>query len=423
MSPVLLESFHLAPEDLAAALERVRRASEALAAGLSDGDLTPQSMEDASPGKWHLAHTTWFFEEFVLAAGIPGYRRENDAYRYLFNSYYETVGPRHPRPRRGLLTRPSLPEVLAYRARVDADLADFLAAGPPPLALACIELGLHHEQQHQELFLTDLLHLFAQNPLAPAYRHPAPRPVAVPAPCRWLAFSGGRVAVGHAGPGFAFDCEGPRHDVLLRPFRLTSRPVTNGEWAEFIADGGYCRPALWLSDGWKLVQAEGWRGPLHWVGGDGPRRQMTLHGLQPVDPAAPVAHLSYFEADAYARWAGKRLPSEFEWEAAARELPAEGNFADSGAFCPLPAPPGEGLRQMYGDVWEWTSSPFLAYPGFRPAAGAVGEYNGKFMCGQFVLRGGSCVTPGGHLRSTYRNFFYPHQRWQFAGLRLAEDGE
>ena len=416
--------------DLRECYRLVRRNSEALVDGLSDADITAQSMDDASPAKWHLAHTTWFFEEFILAAEVPAYRWHDERYRYLFNSYYESVGPRHPRPRRGLLTRPGSGEVLAYRQRVDAAMDLLLKDELPPALAQRIALGLNHEQQHQELLLTDLLHLFAQNPLRPAYRpaRPAPLSRAAAPPCAWLSYEGGLQWVGHNGQGFgqgfAFDCEQPRHECLLRPFRLASRPVSNGEWCDFIADGGYERPGLWLSDGWKTVVAEGWTGPLYWEEANGNARQMTLSGQQPLDPAAPVAHISYFEADAYARWAGKRLPSEFEWEAVARNLPLHGNFAASGLLHPAaaPPPPAGEPAQMFGDVWEWTASPFLAYPGFRPAGGAIGEYNGKFMCGQFVLRGGSCATPEGHLRATYRNFLYPQQRWQFSGLRLADDG-
>ncbi|QEL64944.1 hypothetical protein OTERR_14680 [Oryzomicrobium terrae] len=428
--------------DLAARYAAVRARTLALAEGLSDADATVQSMDDASPAKWHLAHTTWFFEEFVLAGAAPAYRGYDARYRYLFNSYYDSVGARHPRHRRGLLTRPSLAEVLEYRAHVDDAMARLLGTPLAEGLAARLVLGLHHEQQHQELLLTDLLHLFAQNPLRPAYRpraEAAARASTAPSPPAWIAYPGGRYEVGHdsaTAPGFAFDCEGPRHAVLLRPFRLAARPVSNAEWCDFIADGGYRTPALWLSDGWKTVQGDGWTAPLYWENpADEPPRAMTLAGVQALDPAAPVAHVSFYEADAYARWAGKRLPSEYEWEVAARELPIAGNFADSGALHPLATPAAQGAlgpqaepagaasapAQMYGDVWEWSASPFVAYPGFRPAAGAIGEYNGKFMCNQFVLRGGSCATPAGHLRATYRNFFYPHQRWQFAGLRLAED--
>lgn len=411
-------------EDLINRYRRVRSLSDTLAEPLSEADLTVQSMDDASPGKWHLAHTTWFFEEFVLSPALAGYRPFSADYRYLFNSYYEAVGPRHPRPRRGLLTRPGLDEIRAYRRTVDEAMESFLADAVEPTTAARIELGLQHEQQHQELLLTDILHLLAQNPLHPAYRSGAPprsfahRP-AVPA---WQEFDGGRVAIGHAGNGFAYDCEMPRHDVLLRPYALGVRPVTNREWSDFMADGGYRRSTLWLSDGWARVQGEAWDSPLYWEERDGTWWQMGLWGLQPVEPEAPVSHISYFEADAYARWAGKRLPTEFEWENAAAGTEVTGNFLGSGALRPLPANNGKaGLQQHYGDVWEWTASAFSPYPGFRPAGGAIGEYNGKFMCSQFVLRGGSCVSPDGHLRPSYRNFFYPHQRWQFTGLRLADD--
>jgi ergothioneine biosynthesis protein EgtB len=406
------------------AYRHVRDATLRLVEGLGDADLTPQSAEFASPGKWHLAHTSWFFEQFVLAAHGTAYRRFDERFGFLFNSYYNAVGARHERPRRGLLTRPTLAQVLAYRAHVDHAMADFLGTRVPDAAGALVELGLHHEQQHQELILTDLLHLFAQNPLRPAVRPgtAAAEPASAPSSPAWVGFDGGNVEVGHAGAGFAFDNESPRHVVAQRPFRLASRAVTNREWLAFIEAGGYADAALWLSDGWDTVQAQRWQAPLYWeTTDDGTRLQMTLAGLQPLALDAPVTHVSFFEADAYARWAGKRLPTEFEWEIAARELPVEGNFVEQGAGQPRPAPDGPGLRQMFGDVWEWTASPYVAYPGFRPAPGAVGEYNGKFMNGQYVLRGGSCASPRSHLRATYRNFFQPGQRWQFSGLRLAED--
>lgn len=410
--------------------DAVRAQSLALAAPLSDADATVQSMDDASPAKWHLAHTTWFFEEFVLGPNVPGYRSPDARYRYLFNSYYEAVGARHPRPRRGMLTRPTLDEVLAYRAHVDAAMQRLLAGGVPEAVGRLVTLGLHHEQQHQELLLTDVLHLFAQNPLCPPYA--APRPISAvrggPHAPGWANFGGGPVQIGRTddGTAFMFDCEGPRHTVWLEPYALATHPVTHREWLAFIEDGGYRQPTLWLSDGWAWVQREGINAPLYWRADEADSasvwRRMSLHGLVPVDPDAPVAHLSFYEADAYARWAGARLPTEAEWEHAAEGLPVQGNFAGRGALCPLPddgiAPAGS-LRQMFGDVWEWTASPYGPYPGFRPAAGAVGEYNGKFMCSQMVLRGGSCVSPEGHLRATYRNFFYPHQRWQFTGVRLA----
>ncbi|MFN0318048.1 MAG: ergothioneine biosynthesis protein EgtB [Burkholderiales bacterium] len=407
----------------AALLTQCRELSLRLVHGLSDADATVQSMEDASPSKWHLAHTTWFFEEFVLARHVPGYRVFHGGYRYLFNSYYNAVGERHPRARRGMLTRPALDEVLAYRAHVDAALRGAWHELSPG-ALALIELGIQHEQQHQELLLTDLLHLLAQNPLKPAYRT---TPEAVEksgaTPMQWVPYAGGQVSTGHDGRGFAFDCETPRHDVLLRPYALASRPVNQAQWLAFMEDGGYRSPQHWLSDGWALVERERWQAPLYWSRKDGGWRQMTLAGERELDLDAPVCHISYFEADAYARWAGKRLPTEFEWEAAARAQPVEGHFAGGGRMRPASTASDSQypLKQLYGDVWEWTASPYTAYPGFRPAAGAVGEYNGKFMNGQYVLRGGSCATPAGHVRASYRNFFYPHQRWQFMGLRLARD--
>jgi len=408
------------------AYRQVRAATLRLVDGLDDADLTPQSAEFASPGKWHLAHTTWFFEQFVLGGVGTGYRRFDERFGFLFNSYYNAVGARHERPRRGLLTRPALAQVRAYREHVDQAMADLLGTRLPAAAGDLVELGLHHEQQHQELILTDLLHLFAQNPLRPAVRPaPAPEGSTVAAPSGWVAFDGGVVETGHAGPAFAFDNESPRHAVALRPFRLATRPVTNREWLAFVEAGGYADAQLWLSDGWDTVQAQRWQAPLYWEFADDGRTrlQMTLAGLQPLALDAPVTHVSFFEADAYARWAGKRLPTEFEWERAARELPVEGNFVDSGAWAPRAdaQPAATGLRQMFGDVWEWTASPYVAYPGFRPAPGAVGEYNGKFMNGQYVLRGGSCASPRSHLRASYRNFFQPGQRWQFSGLRLAED--
>jgi ergothioneine biosynthesis protein EgtB len=413
--------------------DAVRAQSLALAAPLSDADATVQSMDDASPAKWHLAHTTWFFEEFILGPTVPGYRSPDARYRYHFNSYYEAVGARHPRPRRGMLTRPTLDEVLAYRTQVDAAMRRLLADGVSARAARLVTLGLHHEQQHQELLLTDLLHLFAQNPLCPAYA--AVRPASARTGSTqpgWVACDGGAVQIGKTDDGadFMFDCEGPRHTVWLEPYALAAHPVANREWIAFMEDGGYRQPALWLSDGWAWVQREGIDAPLYWRADESEGwRQMSLRGLEPVDLDAPVTHVSFYEADAYARWAGARLPTEAEWEHAAEGLPVQGNFvgrsASLGALRPLPdqgAPKAGGLRQMYGDVWEWTASPYGPYPGFQPAPGAVGEYNGKFMCSQMVLRGGSCVSPEGHLRATYRNFFYPHQRWQFTGVRLARRG-
>ena len=398
-----------------------RRLSQDLVATLSDADASAQSMPDASPAKWHLAHTTWFFETFVLRDHVPGYALFDDRFPYLFNSYYEAEGPRHARPQRGLLTRPSLDEVRAWRAHVDAAVADALP-GLSPAALALIDLGIHHEQQHQELLLTDVKHLFAQNPLGPAVwprKHAIASEVAQFSAMKWIEGKAGIAAVGHAGEGFAFDCEGPRHDALLTPHALASRPVTNGEWQEFIADGGYRTPALWLSDGWAWVQAEGIGAPAYWREGE----NFTLAGWQDIDLAAPVTHISFFEADAFTSWAGARLPTEFEWENAAATLdPNGGDQLDAaGPVQPAPAGSDTDLQQMFGSVWEWTGSAYRPYPGFRAAPGAVGEYNGKFMSGQFVLRGGSCATPRSHLRASYRNFFYPHQRWQFTGVRLAKD--
>jgi ergothioneine biosynthesis protein EgtB len=405
-----------ASESLAAARARTL----ALAAPLSAEDACVQSMPDASPAKWHLAHTTWFFEHFVLAARSPGYSAFHQRYDYLYNSYYFTVGQMHARPRRGLITRPSLADVLAYRAHVDEAMQDLLARERGDAGLEFLTtLGINHEQQHQELLLTDIKHLFAQNPLLPAYTE-LPRPGnADAAPLAWLPGRIGSVDIGHAGDGFTFDNETPRHQALLGGHSLASRLVTNAEFRAFIDDGGYADPALWLSDGWSVAVAEGWRHPLYWQ--DDLAQEFTLGGLQPIAPAAPVIHLSYYEADAFARWAGCRLPTEVEWEAAASEQPIVGNFADTGACHPRPADSGPGPRQLFGDAWEWTSSPYGPYPGFRPLAGSLGEYNGKFMCSQMVLRGGSCATPPGHVRASYRNFFYPAQRWQFNGIRLAKD--
>ncbi|MFQ5626406.1 MAG: ergothioneine biosynthesis protein EgtB [Methyloligellaceae bacterium] len=407
---------------LSARLFDTRRHSLILAKPLSDEDQAVQAMDDASPTKWHLGHTTWFFEAFLLIQFDDGYKPFNEDFAYCFNSYYEGKGERHPRPDRGLLTRPGADEVRAYRAHVDEALERlFESGGMGDEALDIIELGINHEQQHQELILTDILCLFASQPLKPAYSQAAISAAASHAPAT-IAFKGGIAEVGHEGAGFAYDNEGPRHEVLLPPFKLADRCVTKGEWLEFMADGGYERHEHWLSDGWATVQREGWRAPLYWEEQNGEWRQMSLSGMRPIDPAAPVAHVSYFEADAFARWAGKRLPSEFEWEHASEGLAEEGCSLGSDALRPSPAGKGGGaLQQMFGDVWEWTQSHYSPYPGYHPPKGAVGEYNGKFMCGQFVLKGGSCVTPDGHVRRSYRNFFYPHQRWQFKGLRLAED--
>jgi dimethylhistidine N-methyltransferase len=404
----------------------VRQATEALTRSLTPEDQLAQSMADASPTKWHLAHTTWFWETFLLVPRLAGYKPFDPRFHYLFNSYYEALGPRQPRPERGLLTRPSLDDVIAYRSHVDQAMGVLLAQGSSEVE-DLLDLGLAHEEQHQELILMDILHLFAQSPLQPAYAPPRPAaPIQTPEPVRFVGFAGGLVEIGQdAGEGFGFDNEGPRHRVWLEGFELADRLVTNGEWLAFMADGGYRRPELWLAEGWARAQAEGWDAPLYWQ----PRADkdgggwcaMTLHGLRPLDPAAPVAHVSFYEAEAYAAWAGARLPTEAEWEHAARGLPIAGNFLGSGRLEPVAPPPGSGLRQMFGDLWAWTRSSYSPYPGFRPASGAVGEYNGKFMAGQFVLRGGSCVTPTGHVRASYRNFFYPQQRWMFSGVRLARD--
>ena len=423
------QTIHLTRElaELTRFFRAVRQSSQALIAPLSDADATVQSMPDASPAKWHLAHTTWFFESFILVPHLSGYRIFDDHFNFLFNSYYETVGARHPRPRRGLLTRPTLETILAYRQHVDAGIEKLLRENSSAGVAQLVELGCHHEQQHQELLHTDILHLFAQNPLKPAYKSPGPllvEPQTIGAPV-YLPFDGGLVDIGHEGGGFAFDSEGPRHSVFIEPYRLADRPVTNREWIEFMEDGGYRDPLLWLSEGWTVSLDQGWTMPLYWEQRDDVYWTMTLRGAQPLDLDAPVTHVSYFEADAYATWSHRRLPTEMEWENAARGVPLTGNLSDSGFLRPRPASgtAAQGPRQMFGDVWEWTRSAFLPYPRFRPAAGAVGEYNGKFMSGQFVLRGGSCVTPPGHIRRSYRNFFPPAMRWQFAGVRLTDDVE
>lgn len=407
---------------LAARYRAVRDLTEQLRAPLSEEDCQAQSMDDASPTKWHLAHTSWFFETFVLEPGSSSYRPFHPDFRVLFNSYYQQVGPQHPRPQRGLLTRPSLDEVLAYRAYVDRHMFELLADGGErgPHA-SVIELGLHHEQQHQELILTDVKHLLAANPLRPAYRTAAPASRGTAGPLRWQAYGGGLREIGHGSDGFAFDNERPRHSAILAPFALATRLVTSGEFVAFVEDGGYERPELWLSDGWSAVQVRGWRAPLYWERCDGEWWQFTLAGLRPLVADEPLAHVSLYEADAYATWAGARLPTEAEWEVAAAAARLEGNLLDSGALHPVPAPAGNGVQQLFGDVWEWTRSPYAPYPGYRPPTGALGEYNGKFMCNQIVLRGGSCATPASHIRPTYRNFFPPDARWQFSGMRLAKD--
>ena len=409
---------------LATRFNEVRRTTEALAAPLSPEDCALQSMPDASPVKWHLAHVSWFFETFVLGEHVPGYAPFDPAFRILFNSYYNGVGDKHPRPQRGFISRPDFATVIAYRAHVDRAMHALFLVPLPPATHALIELGLNHEQQHQELILTDLKHLFARNPGKPVYHGRWPLASVQPQPLAWHAFEAGLATFGHADSGFAFDNELPPHRAFVAPFELASRAVTHGEFAEFIADGGYQRPELWLSLGWDTVVAQQWQAPLYWERDGDAWRTFTLHGMVDIDAHTPVCHLSLFEADAYARWAGARLPTEFEWEFAARQQPIAGNFLDTGALHPLPlAGPLAlaGPAQMYGDVWEWTRSEYAPYPGYRPAAGAVGEYNGKFMCSQYVLRGGSCATPLSHIRATYRNFFLPDARWQFSGVRLARD--
>jgi ergothioneine biosynthesis protein EgtB len=417
----------------------VRSQTLALAAPLSEAECQVQSMPDASPVKWHLAHTTWFFETFVLATHVPGHRPFDPAFKVLFNSYYNGVGAQHPRAQRGLVTRPDLATVRAWRTAVDDQMATLLAMPLPPGVADLVELGLQHEQQHQELILTDLLHLLSCNPLAPVYLPLPPALASHPsvAPLQWIAQPGGLVDIGDAGSGFAFDNERPRHAQHLRPFALASRPVSQGEWAAFIADGGYADPRWWMSAGWDWVRQQQVGAPLHWrrsASDPAGWQVFSLRGLQPLQPSAPVCHIGWFEADAFARWHAaqhpgsppSRLPTEAEWEHTAQavwpQALAASNLLESGALRPLPAADeGGGLQQLAGDVWEWTASPYTAYPGYRPWAGAVGEYNGKFMVNQMVLRGGSCATPRSHIRASYRNFFPTDARWQFSGVRLARD--
>jgi ergothioneine biosynthesis protein EgtB len=408
---------------------RVRQASTALCATLSPEDMVVQSMADVSPTKWHLAHTTWFFETFVLAAADPSYRTPDARYAVLFNSYYNSIGEQFERPRRGLLTRPSVAEVMAYRRQVDQHLGELLAAGVNEPLADVIEIGLHHEQQHQELMLMDIKHVLSQNPLWPAYREISPAAIEESPPLAWLPFEEDLHWIGHDGAGFAFDNETPRHREFVEGFDLANRLVTCGEYLEFIEDDGYRRPELWLSDGWSAVQQQGWRAPLYWEQGAGDWRLFTLAGMQSLNPSEPVAHVSYFEADAFARWAGARLPTEAAWEVAAADRPTSGNFVENGNYHPRPAnnisangsSANGAPAQLFGDLWEWTASPYVAYPGYRPAEGALGEYNGKFMSGQMILRGGCCATPADHIRPTYRNFFPPSARWPFTGIRLAKD--
>ncbi len=403
--------------------KHIRAATEKLAENLSDADATVQSMEDASPAKWHLGHVSWFFETVILKEHLSGYQPFEETFHFLFNSYYETLGERHPRPLRGMLTRPSLDKVLEYRAYIDKHMHELLDENTEHEVLKLVELGLNHEQQHQELLLTDILHLFAQNPVKPCYKEPEPLAYD-PSPKLaegWTEFAGGIMNFGADGVAFSFDCERPKHKALVHPFKLANGPVTNRDWLKFIAQGGYENPLLWLSDGWALCQEEKWQAPLYWQKHDNEWWEMTLRGLQSLDLNAPVCHVSYYEADAYATWAGKRLPYEYELELAAQNKPVDGVFSQSGRYRPAPVLAGTGVEGLFGNVWEWTASSFSPYHGFTAENGAVSEYNGKFMSGQYVLRGGSCATPEGHVRSTYRNFWHPDKRWQFSGLRLAED--
>lgn len=404
-------------DDVPKLLAKVRRQTNKLAKPLSAEDMMLQSMEDASPVKWHLAHTTWFFEEFILREFVTDYQSPDDRFAFLFNSYYAQAGPRHQRDKRGLISRPGVEEVLSYREYVEDALFTLLQTdtGNIEKVLRLTELGCHHEMQHQELLVTDLLHGLSYNALLPAYQSPQPTPIRPQTDLDYQHFDGGLIETGHHGDGFAFDCEEPRHKTYVAPYELANRAVTNREWIEFIDDGGYDKEPLWLSEGWALCQKEKWAHPLYWWKQDDEWWSFTLCGAQPVKLDAPVVHVSYYEADAFACWAEARLPTEAEWENAAVDQSISGNFLEDGAFRPLPG------TSLWGDVWVWTQSPFTPYPGFRAPEGAIGEYNGKFMVNQMVLRGGSCVTPRAQMRATYRTFFYPHQRWQMLGLRLARD--
>lgn len=400
----------------------VRSATEILCRPLTAEDCMLQGITETSPPKWHLAHVSWFFETFLLQEYLPQYLPFNPRFRYLFNSYYEQLEGYHPRAQRGLLSCPSLETVYQYRAWVDrhmAELIDAIDESCWPEAALRIAIGLNHEQQHQELILTDLKYNFSVNPLFPAYREDLPQPRGTACSLEWQAFEGGQYEIGYSGDGYAFDNERPRHKVCVQPWRLANRLVTNGEFLAFMEDDGYARPEFWLSDGWAGVEQRGWEAPLYWLRQDDGWWQYTLGGLRPLNYEEPVCHVSYYEADAFARWAGCRLPTEQEWELAAGAQSIGGNLREAGYLQPTVAT-GTGMQQMFGDVWEWTASPYIGYPGYRAPAGALGEYNGKFMCNQMVLRGGSCVTPAEHIRVSYRNFFYPHDRWQFKGFRLAE---
>jgi ergothioneine biosynthesis protein EgtB len=422
-SPSLIQATQaLSAAQLAEQFLAVRTQTEALCGPLEVEDYGLQPTPEVSPPKWHLAHTTWFFENFILAEARPDYERFHAMYAYLFNSYYNLAGKFHPRVSRGDLSRPTVAEVYRFRSHVTQAVLDLLASADQrqleQLAPRVI-LGMNHEQQHQELLVTDIKYSLSRNPLEPVY---TPRTEAsassTPPVLRWLEFAGGVHQIGFEREGFSFDNESPRHSVFMNDFRIASRPVTNGEYIDFIEDGSYSRPELWLSDGWDTLRANDWQAPLYWQKSSGDWYNFTLAGTRKVDANEPVCHVSFYEADAFARWAGKRLPSEEEWEHAASGLPVEGNFLESGRLHPAPLA-GTGPH-FYGDVWQWTQSAYLGYPGFKPLEGAIGEYNGKFMSGQMVLRGGSCATPRGHVRATYRNFFQPHHRWQFMGFRLAE---
>ena len=420
-----LTATHQGAGALAEAYVDARRTTEAICSPLEVEDYVIQAMADASPAKWHLGHVSWFFETFLLMPHFTGYQPRNPQYKYMFNSYYNAVGPQFSRADRGDLSRPTVAEVYRYRKHVDEEMVSLIeTTGPERLETLgpVMELGVNHEQQHQELLVTDLKYNLSVNPLRPAYHDvKLPRGASTP-PSQWVDFDEGVHSIGHDRTGFAFDNEWPRHQTYNRPYRLASRLVTNGEYLEFMEAGGYDSADLWLSDGWKVAQAQGWRAPLYWEQVDGEWWVQTMSGMQPVDEHGPVAHVSYYEAEAYARWRDVRLPTEHEWEHAAEGEPMQGNLLESGLYHPVPAAGnGQRLQQLFGDLWEWTQSPYSPYPGFRPLEGGLGEYNGKFMVNQMVLRGGSCATPGSHIRATYRNFFPPDARWQFSGIRLADD--
>ncbi|WP_339897851.1 ergothioneine biosynthesis protein EgtB [uncultured Gilvimarinus sp.] len=429
---MLSESLAATNPELQHCYSNVRQRTLELVKGFSAEDMMLQSMPDASPGKWHLAHTSWFFETFILKPHALNYRVFNDSYEYLFNSYYDSVGERHPRPNRGLLSRPGLEQILAYRRHIDDAMQAALASPSAAAFTETVIIGLHHEMQHQELILTDIKHALAQNPVAmncpglnnvaasPAKPFDTPTAKAALPLKPFTTFDEGVYHIGAQNSGFSYDCERPSHRVFCEAFALANRPVSNSEWLEFIRAGGYQDPGLWLSDGWARCQSEQWQAPLYWQRHEGEWYELRLDGYHPLDLAAPVCHISYYEADAFARWAGGRLPTEYELEIASQKIAIAGNFAESGRWHPSATDATDSLQQLYGDVWEWSSSSYSPYPGFHPEQGALGEYNGKFMANQYVLRGGSCATAQAQMRPSYRNFFYPHQRWQFSGLRLAQ---